>query len=69
VNAASRPVRHAADGYVADHWTVTIDCDEMPSLYRQLVELLLRLLEIHTVGIVTSEILPNYGDCTAVANG
>jgi hypothetical protein len=57
---------HAADGYVSDHWTVTIDRDKLHTVYNQLVNLLTPELGVHTVGILTSATVPNHSDRTSV---
>ena len=57
---------HAADGYVSDHWTVTIDREKLKTVYNQLVALLSPLLGAHTIGILTSPTVPNHSDRTAV---
>lgn len=57
---------HAADGYVADHWTVTIDRDKLTTVYNQLVALLTPLLGAHTIGILASPTIPNHSDRAAV---
>lgn len=57
---------HAADGYVADHWTVTIDRDKLSAVYHQLVALLSPLLGAHTIGVLTSPTAPGSTDRTAV---
>jgi hypothetical protein len=57
---------HAADGYVADHWTVNIDREELPELYQELVALLSPLLGAHTRGILTRTTTPDRTDRTAV---
>ncbi|SKT79382.1 DEAD/DEAH box helicase [Mycobacteroides abscessus subsp. massiliense] len=57
---------HAADGYVASHWTLTIDRDKLPTVYHQLVALVSPLLGAHTIGVLTSEAAPSSNDRTAV---
>ncbi|ORV80839.1 hypothetical protein AWC11_27660 [Mycobacterium interjectum] len=57
---------HAADGYVADHWTVSIDREELPNLYQDLVALLSPLVRADTLGILTSATAPDRSDRTGV---
>ena len=46
---------HAAEEYVASHWTVTIDRDEMPGAYRKLAALLDPTLDRRTAGVLVEE--------------
>ena len=57
---------HAADDYVASHWTVAIDRDKLGAVYHQLVALLSPLLGAHTIGILNSSTTPSSNDRTAV---
>ena len=46
---------HAAENYVADHWTVTIDHEEMPGRYERLAALLAPQLDPRIVSIMADE--------------
>ncbi len=46
---------HAADEYVASHWTVAVDRDEMPATYRKLATLLDPLLDRRIAGVMAEE--------------
>lgn len=46
---------HAAEGYVAGHWTVTIDRHAMPETYRALAALLEPALDRRTAGLMADE--------------
>jgi hypothetical protein len=43
---------HAADDYVAGHWTVTVDRDKMPATYRKLVSLIDPIVDRRTAGLL-----------------
>lgn len=47
---------HAAEEYVASHWTVTVDREDMPSTYRKLAALLDPLLDRFTAGILADDL-------------
>lgn len=56
---------HAAEEYVAAHWTVTIDRAEMPGAYRKVVALLDPVLDRRTAGLLVDD-EPRPGERAAV---
>jgi hypothetical protein len=56
---------HAADDYVAGHWTVVIDREEGSEAYQALAALLAPLLDGHTAGMMVDE-HPSRVDRTAI---
>lgn len=46
---------HAAEEYVAQHWTLTIDRNEMPRAYRKLAALLDPTLDRRTAGVLVED--------------
>jgi hypothetical protein len=56
---------HAAEDYVASHWTVVVDREKMADAYASLATLLAPLLDAHTAGMMVDD-EPSRIDRTAV---
>ena len=64
-NAVILDDAHAAEGYVAGHWTVTVDRDDMADVYIQLAALLAPILDKRTADLMLDD-SPSSLDRTAV---